>query len=1265
MKLSFNYLIQIALILVIFSQTATSGVTPLRKPRIFLEYSTRRSPLDLTKIKMWVDGIDVTRDAEVNPSEISYIPKNDLSIGKHAVEVQLVDRRGVSRKKKWNFTIDPSTEVPRFTLKTLSPTPKNGDVVNDNEVHFKFQLKDALSENISIQLYLAHQNQGYVQLDTPYRIENNIIEFKLTHLQEGAKTLLLKASHRSGSSQVDLQTSFLIDHNAPRFIGVHLSPNPYRPEHGKTSIIEIQTMISDPPFHTAKDITMTIPGPGIKRIKISQPNVYERHTFRFNSTKLVNWKPGKYEVQIKMTDYSGRDIFFREPLYLEILDESSETDSSQIQLKPYPTSTRNHTLTFDGKAIANATVRLYINDQQSAQTKTALLGENDAGFTLPDISLSEGFNKLALQLFNIDEEPLTERISFPGILVDSTPPLLDSIIPEVGQELVDLPEIRFKARDLAHTNSTEGEKLASGLYPPSARVTLDGKVLPVIKKKRFFSSKLKEPLPLGDHQLDLYLEDKLGNRITHRSSFKIVPGPPFVLNVVPDKRKLYSWGSEFATLNITVQDKLNRPVEDGTPVFLSATKGLVPQIVRTRNGKASARYIPSLELGTAQVKIWTATGGLKKNLPFRVINAPERIPFSTQIIQSQPSIPADNGKSKILFKVSFKDAFDQTVANGINVQISAQLGRVSARQLPTKNGTIMFNYMANKKPGRETLLLKVMDYEKKIHFPVTMPDPGPPAKIVVKLKPLTTTVNNILPLRVTAEIFDSEGVPVKDATPVRFQTDLGQIVPGARSLNGKVINSFFPPEQPGVAKVLIESGLAKTRIEIPILPNPTQNKLDSIWLDLPQKWTLDQEDVLVKGQLLGKNGQMIKGKSPIYVNVSQGKAPSIVICREGTFDFRIRPHQFGPLTLTLRCEEVSLSKTMRIVNDLEKRSINTNPEVLLDLEYQKTAIQEELIMGYLNVQLVSIDGRPLHPDIFNGRVVQLSCTKSELPPKVYIINNQAKIPFNYKRQNEDIIITAKMGALKSSLSLAAENLQVLTPAEYATVHEDAKGSALFKMEYQKKTSRDVHISLKLVQGIVPSPVVQFTARRGKIISGSRRSWFGDVVTAVYRIPEQGSIDHIKATCGSIVKELELDLDALRKKSIEGQLPTPGKDTTWELQKGIKLVHLSGKTRLQAGGKDRTRLRFRILNYKNENLPDGTIVDLICPQANIAPNKAKIQRGVISVSLRSKNWVGTYPLVLRIGDIREKVDLSFVAPPGSATNLPDFPDGPENRNRRSR
>lgn len=100
-------------------------------PEISLTFSDSRSGIKTSSIKLVFDGADVTAEAAVTASQVTYIPAFELASGLHNVSFTVSDGSGNSITHNWSFTIQepppppPATPEPEITPEEIvTPVPE-------------------------------------------------------------------------------------------------------------------------------------------------------------------------------------------------------------------------------------------------------------------------------------------------------------------------------------------------------------------------------------------------------------------------------------------------------------------------------------------------------------------------------------------------------------------------------------------------------------------------------------------------------------------------------------------------------------------------------------------------------------------------------------------------------------------------------------------------------------------------------------------------------------------------------------------------------------------------------------------------------------------------------------------------------------------------------------------------------------------------------------------------------------------------------------
>ena len=1241
---------------------AYSGITADSKPKIFLEFSTRRTPINLKKSKIWVDKVDVTEYAEITQVDISYIPRENLEPGQHDVTVLLVDKNGEEKRHHWSFKIDPNAKVKDFKIDFFEPMPENGAIVTKNKIRGAIDISNLKNANeYSFEFYLAKDTKGFRRMTPPIKISSETLSFEFNNLEEGTKTLLVICKDKHNNSK-QIQSSFTVDTVAPSIENI-LTQSGYLT--GKDIVVEAS--FNDAPYHSAQRMLLDIIGPQGKSISLKAENVYQKHRFSFPAKEVNKWPPGLYKIEITVWDYAGHKSKNQFPKYIQIYESNNELISKHITLDPYPRYTNEFQINISGKANAQSQVVLYVNEQKFSTIKTGPLIFK-GNFNFKKVSLEEGFNQLHFQILALDGSEITKKLNAAGILVDRTPPKLMYRFPEDDESLVSPhPEIQFSLYDPGEEKQSF-EKMdikGSGIKENSVSVSINNKKAKAFKSSGRYQVEFADDLKVGKHTLSISASDLLNNKITFNSSFTITRGPLSTFDASIDKKVVYTQGGDSSVITISVLDAYGRPAIDGSIIYLKTSKGTITEKIPVFNGEAKVHFIPPIKPGKAIITVYHPS--LKRKVKFNLdcLEPPNRIPHSLKIRQSKPSLKADGGKSSIKFTASLYDAWDRPVSDGLAINLKTSLGKLDENQKIVEKGTVNFTLFSGTKTGDATIKISHQQFKHSFRVPITTPPLGKTKIIKVDLRPKYLVAGSMLPQRITVRCYDAYDRIVRDGTLVKFSIDKGKIVPSGRTYKGKVLNNYQAPKETGIVKLTISSDGESKEIPIEIVESQSFMKTEKIWI---KKFKAPPVEGMVKvqGQLFGNREQVIKGSKAIFVHSNNSKAPKFVVARDGLFEIDLKDCKAGKITIELRSDEVSQSfsftcvkETIQIKKEVEE-VIQNKLNAILDIRFQQTRQSGTLNTGFLYFKIIALENNKMPLKELDGKLIHIKSNEGKVASKVFLINGEARLPYSYEsNHSKDITINA-------SLENTIKDTLVIHPTYQAVVEEETIQFTA-KLFY-KIQNKGLLLTFTQSQGIPPESTVTFSSTLNSKLAFKKHVILGDTASVFYPIPDKGSSDTITAQCGSYNKTLELNLDLIRPQINKDQIDLISKvedKRELNIDTGLQLILLSGKTRLQAGGRDRTRLRFRLLDNKNNNLSDGTEVECVFTQGKITPFRTKVKRGLITINLQTSNWVGRYPFIVRVGNITKKINIDLVAPDINAPNLPGFPDSPRNKFRRRR
>ena len=103
-------------------------------PTIGADYSDVLSGIDVASVTIRLGGSDVTDDATVTASGVSYVPTVALADGSYTVEVSVQDRVGNPATETWSFTVLVPPAPPAPATLTVDTTPVKASVYVDGSL---------------------------------------------------------------------------------------------------------------------------------------------------------------------------------------------------------------------------------------------------------------------------------------------------------------------------------------------------------------------------------------------------------------------------------------------------------------------------------------------------------------------------------------------------------------------------------------------------------------------------------------------------------------------------------------------------------------------------------------------------------------------------------------------------------------------------------------------------------------------------------------------------------------------------------------------------------------------------------------------------------------------------------------------------------------------------------------------------------------------------------------------------------------------------
>jgi hypothetical protein len=105
------------------------GAIESLRPEIGASFSDSVSGIDVDSVSLELGSDDVTEEADISQSGISYTPATDLSEGSHTVRLEVADRAGNDTVYTWSFTIGSGTPEDTTPPEISELVPADGETV--------------------------------------------------------------------------------------------------------------------------------------------------------------------------------------------------------------------------------------------------------------------------------------------------------------------------------------------------------------------------------------------------------------------------------------------------------------------------------------------------------------------------------------------------------------------------------------------------------------------------------------------------------------------------------------------------------------------------------------------------------------------------------------------------------------------------------------------------------------------------------------------------------------------------------------------------------------------------------------------------------------------------------------------------------------------------------------------------------------------------------------------------------------------------------
>jgi adhesin/invasin len=269
----------------------------------------------------------------------------------------------------------------------------------------------------------------------------------------------------------------------------------------------------------------------------------------------------------------------------------------------------------------------------------------------------------------------------------------------------------------------------------------------------------------------------------------VAPG----LTLTADRLSMPADGVSVATLQVTLRDALNRPI-NASGVSFSTTAGKLINRDDTDAAKGIVRIqlqadtVPATATVVATAKLDGAEARQQLNITMN--------PLTVSLIADKERLKA-NGTDSTTLRARVYDVANNPVS-GVTAEFSVDNGTVNPQQSTVKNGEATTTLTSSKVSGVATIQVRVLRYVATVqvqYVPVDI------AQVLVSAAPVSILVGGAQSL-ITATVLDSGNRPVEGAS-VTFTTDKGYIVVqrSRTDVNGQAVAVLFSDTTVGEATV--------------------------------------------------------------------------------------------------------------------------------------------------------------------------------------------------------------------------------------------------------------------------------------------------------------------------------------------------------------------------------------------------------------------------------------------------------------------------------
>ncbi len=548
----------------IVSVTPPDGATvSTATPVISASYTDDRG-IDVSSVKLYVDGVDVTSEATVTASSVTYTPSTPFGNNTvHTARVEVADLAGNTAEKEWSFTIVLPPAPPAVQLASLILSSEATEIAPGDPVDFTLLALDTTGSamsGISAHIYIDDiyfttvgptNGEGKVTFTIPAGLLMEVGTHTVYATSEGitSNTVHLEVIE-TAPPPVNFTTDFLAMANVSipsetiEQVKVLRSMTVFSEEAVEDVTIAMELLPTSPPDVTPPEGVvyayfkiytvpkLDFPATAYLEVKVSKAWVYS-HSIDLNSLTMMAYINGSW--QSTPMNLIGKDEnFFYFSVAVEIrtlftIVGTSVTDTEPptiYDLTPAPDSTITEATTTisakyrDNTGIDVATVKIYVDGVDV--TDNATVTATQVSYT-PTKPLTAGAHTVKVEVKDLYGNKAEEEWSFTIVPPDTEPPTIYDLQPAPDSETTETkPTISAKYED------------PSGIDVSSVKLYVDG--IDVTSKATVTESQVtytpEKDLSTGTHTVKVTVADIYGNTAEKEWSFTITAPFPWPLVII-------------------------------------------------------------------------------------------------------------------------------------------------------------------------------------------------------------------------------------------------------------------------------------------------------------------------------------------------------------------------------------------------------------------------------------------------------------------------------------------------------------------------------------------------------------------------------------------------------------------------------------------------------------------------------------------------------------------------------------------------------------